>query len=61
MSGAATIITVSYIPEFRTLEELLEWAGDLVSRDISALNGVTLIIALLITNFLSPLPLQVGV
>ena len=34
-----------------------EGAGDLVSR---ALNGVTLIITLLITNLLSPLPLQVG-
>ena len=32
-----------------------------ISRVISALNGVTLIITLLITNLLSPLPLQVVV
>ena len=32
----------------------------MISRVISALNGVTLIIALLRTNLLSPLPLQVG-
>ena len=44
---------------------MLEGAGDLVSRlfiicrVISALNGVTPIITLLITNLLSPLPLQV--
>ena len=31
-----------------------------MSRVISALNGVTLIITLLITNLQSPLPLQVG-
>ena len=40
--------------------KLLEGAGDFVSklysRVISALNGVTLIITLLITNLLSPLP-----
>ena len=42
------------------MEHVLEGAGDLVSRLISALNGVTLIVTLLITNLLSPLPLQVG-
>ena len=31
-----------------------------ISRVISALNGVTLIITLLITNLLSPLPLEVN-
>ena len=31
-----------------------------ISRVISALNGVTLIITLLRTNLQSPLPLQVG-
>ena len=41
------------------LWSMLEGAGDLVSRVISALNGVTLIITLLKTNLLSPLPLQV--
>ena len=44
--------------------ELLEGAGDLVSRLFSgvirALNGVTRIITLLITNLLSLLPLKVG-
>ena len=40
---------------------VLEGVEHLVSRVISALNGVTLIINLLITNLLSPLPLQVGV
>ena len=37
---------------------LLEGAGEVISSVISALNGVTLIIPLLITNLLSPLPLQ---
>ena len=32
----------------------------MISRVISALNGVTLIITLLIINVLGPLPLQVG-
>ena len=31
-----------------------------MSRVISALNGITLMMTLLITNLLSPLPLQVG-
>ena len=61
-SNAVQWSVLENIGTFWGLGSLLQGAGDLVSisRVISALNGVTLIITLLITNLLSPLPLQVG-
>ena len=46
-------------PSVEFIGALLEGAGDVISRAISALTGATLIITLLITNLPSPLPLQV--
>ena len=39
---------------------LLGGAGEVISRAISTLNGVTPVITLLINDLRSPLPLQVG-